>query len=146
MHFQLRDRHGLHNLTSGSCPNVVTEVWYYTDWCIWRRIGEGFCHFDPLSQVTRTSFTIPIPSQERNIVAKFQLDRHGGLAGKVEIGDRRMVHDDNTLSEIPIPDKLKIRPLSHHYESSLWTPTDTYRHLRMCIGIQITQIIETISN
>ena len=35
------------------------------------------------------NFAIPITSQERNAAAKFQPDRISGLAGKVEIVDRR---------------------------------------------------------
>ena len=57
------------------------------------------------------SFAIPVASQEQNIAAKFQPDRPSGLATEFKIGDRhtdgRTVHDDNTLSGIPIPDNLK---------------------------------------
>ena len=69
------------------------------------------------SHVTRSSFAIPITSQEQNVAAKFQLDRPGGLAREVEIGDRRTngwtdgqtVHDGNTSHGIAIPDKLIIK-------------------------------------
>ena len=60
--------------------------------------------------MTGTSFAISVTNQERNIAAKFQLDRPSGLAGEVKIGDGRkdgwrMMRDDNTLSGISIPDK-----------------------------------------
>ena len=48
-----------------------------------------------LNHVTRTSFVVPVTSQERNVAAKFQLDRSSGLAGEVEKGDGRTVRDDN---------------------------------------------------
>jgi len=58
--------------------------------------------------VTGTSFAIPVTSHKRNVAAKFQPDRPSGLAREVEIGDGWMVHDDITLSGIPIPDELKV--------------------------------------
>ena len=42
-------------------------------------------HFD--SHVTRKSFAIPVTNQERNVAAKFHLDRPSHLAGEVEKGD-----------------------------------------------------------
>ena len=50
------------------------------------------------------SFAIPVTCLERNVAAKFQLDRPSGLAGQVEKGDGQIdgqtVRDDNTLSGI----------------------------------------------
>ena len=54
-----------------------------------------------------TIFSIPV-SQEQNLAAKFHSDWPGSLAGEIEMGDGWIVHDDDTLSGIPIPDKLKI--------------------------------------
>ena len=63
--------------------------------------------------MTRTSFEIPVTSQQWNFAAKFQQDRPSGLAGEVDIGDGltdgQTVHDDDTLSGIPITDKLKTK-------------------------------------
>ena len=47
------------------------------------------------------SFAIPVISNERNVAAKFKLDRPSGLAGEVEKKrwtDRQTVHDDNVNS------------------------------------------------
>ena len=62
------------------------------------------------------NFAIPATSQEQNNAAKFQPDRPSGLAGEVEIRDGWTdgqpdgwtAHNDNTLSGIPILDKLII--------------------------------------
>ena len=41
-HFRSLDRHGLRNLTSGSRPNVVNQIWYhYVSWVWIKEIFEG---------------------------------------------------------------------------------------------------------
>ena len=55
------------------------------------------------SHVTGTSFAIPDTSQERNVAAKFQLDRPSGLAGEVEIGDGRMKGQTDGRCMMTIP-------------------------------------------
>ena len=35
--FQSCDQYGLNNLTSGPYPDVVTQIWWHSDWWVWRK-------------------------------------------------------------------------------------------------------------
>ena len=115
--------------TLSSCcnPNLVAFWLVGLEKNFWRHLLSP-AFWPPSSHITGTSFVIPWTSQERNLAAKFQPDRPIGLAREVERGDGqtdrqtdtqtwtdgwtdrrmdgRMVHNDNTLSGIPISDKL----------------------------------------
>ena len=56
-------------------------------------------HFDLLKSCDRNELCNSC-YQSGDFAAKFQPDRLSGLAGEVEIGDGRTVHDDNILSEM----------------------------------------------